>query len=117
MTPESRTLHHILFAVIIDGIQRSRTDADLAAQAEAAARALRAGLAAFIAPNEAAGGDCANATLDVTRHYGGAADGSLAKSGGATGFRAEAVAGEINPTGSAVLNGSNGHLIAGMQRP
>lgn len=89
-TPETHTLHHILQAVITDGIQRGRDD-DLKARAESAARAFRAGLAAFTVPAEPLTGGSINTTLDVTRHYGGAAGYSFGQVGDAS----SAMAGQL----------------------
>lgn len=71
-TPEVHTLHLILQAVIIDGIQRGRDDDDLKARAESAVRAFRAGLVAFTAPLEQITGSGCNAALGAMRQVGGA---------------------------------------------
>ena len=71
-TLETNTLHLILQAIIIDGLQRARSEADILANAEAAVRALRAGLAAFTAAPKAVTGGGVNAALDVTHHFDGA---------------------------------------------
>lgn len=86
------TLHQILQAIIIDGLQRARPEADIKANAEAAARVLRAGLAAFTAAPEAVTGG-ANAKLDVTRHCGGAAGYSFGQVGAASPAMADPLAG------------------------
>lgn len=79
-TPEADTLHRILQAIIIDGFQRMRPEADIKTNAEAAARAFRAGLAAFTAPPEArvSGSVNVNASIPVTVNYGGTKDAATA---------------------------------------
>lgn len=74
MCPETNALHLILQAIIIDGAQRMRPEADIKTNAEAAAKAFRAGLAAFTAPPEAVAGGRTNASIPVTVNYGGAKD-------------------------------------------
>ena len=83
-TPEIHTLHHILQAVIANGMQCGCSESDIKKFAESAARAFRAGLAAFTAPAEPLVGGSTNATLDVTRHYGGAAGYSFGQVGDAS---------------------------------
>lgn len=87
MSATETTLHVILQAIIIDGFQRVRPEADIKSNAEAAARALRAGLAAFTAPAEPFAGGSVGATsvsIPVTVNYGGAKDcaGQKSASGG-----------------------------------
>ena len=97
MCPETNTLHLILQAIIIDGFQRMRPAADVKTNAEAAAQAFRAGLAAFTAPREALVGGSTKATLDVSRHYGGAAGYSFGQVGDASGATAGPLAGVQSP--------------------
>lgn len=85
MCPETNTLHQILQAIIIDGLQRSRTANDLKARAEDAARAFRAGLAAFTTPAEPFAGDSADSTsvsIPATVNYGGTRDATVQQSAG-----------------------------------
>lgn len=74
MCPETNALHLILQSIIIDGFQRMRLEADIKTNAEAAARAFRAGLAAFTAPAEALTSGSVNATIAATVNYGGTKD-------------------------------------------
>ena len=95
MCPETNTLHQILQAIIIDGLQRSRTADDLKARAEDAARALRAGLAAFTAPAEAVAGGRTNASIPATLNYGGTKEAAVQQSVAGRQFPASA-AGHID---------------------
>ena len=84
-TSEASTLHHILQAIIIDGFQRMRPEVDIKSNAEAAAKAFRAGLAAFTAPPEALVGGSVNASIPSTVKYGSTEEAAVQHS--ATGGR------------------------------